>query len=113
MKQLLESDLHCVILTSGTLSPLPTLVSELGIPIPVTLENPHVIGSGQVFVSVIPTGPDGFALNSSYNTRCALDWNFVFCQAVLMCIYKITKTESTKMHLLVAPCLSTFACDNS
>ncbi|XP_033607674.1 regulator of telomere elongation helicase 1 homolog isoform X3 [Cryptotermes secundus] len=69
MKQLLENDPHCVILTSGTLSPLSSLMSELGIPIPVTLENPHVIGSGQVFVSVISTGPDGFALNSSYNTR--------------------------------------------
>ncbi|KDR13998.1 Regulator of telomere elongation helicase 1-like protein [Zootermopsis nevadensis] len=69
MKQLLENNLHCVILTSGTLSPLPSLMSELGIPIPVTLENPHVIGSGQVFVSVISTGPDGCALNSSYNTR--------------------------------------------
>jgi regulator of telomere elongation helicase 1 len=69
MKQLLENNLHCVILTSGTLSPLPSLVSELGIPIPVMLENPHVIGSGQVFVSVVSTGPDGYALNSSYNTR--------------------------------------------
>jgi hypothetical protein len=78
MKQLLENDLHCVILTSGTLSPLPSLMSELGIPIPVTLENPHVIGSGQVFVSVISTGPDGFALNSSYNTRCVLDLDFLF-----------------------------------
>lgn len=75
MKQLLENDPHCVILTSGTLSPLSSLMSELGISIPVTLENPHVIGSGQVFVSVISTGPDGFALNSSYNTRCVI--NFV------------------------------------
>jgi regulator of telomere elongation helicase 1 len=72
MKQLLENNLHCVILTSGTLSPLPSLMSELGIPIPVTLENPHVIGSGQVFVSVISTGPDGYALSSSYNTRYAI-----------------------------------------
>lgn len=46
-------------------------MSELGISIPVTLENPHVIGPGQVFVSVVSTGPDGGTLNSSYNTRYA------------------------------------------
>ena len=71
MKQLLDNNLHCLILTSGTLSPLPSLMSELGISIPVTLENPHVIGAGQVFVSVVSTGPDGYTLNSSYNMRYA------------------------------------------
>jgi hypothetical protein len=65
MKQLLENNLNCVFPTSGTLSPLPSLMSELGIPIPVTLENPQVIGSGQMFVSVILTGPDGYALSCS------------------------------------------------
>jgi hypothetical protein len=69
MKQLLDNNLHCLILTSGTLSPLPSIMSELGISIPVTLENPHVIGPGQVFVSVVSTGPDGHALSSSYNMR--------------------------------------------
>jgi len=44
-------------------------MSELGISIPVTLENPHLIGAGQVFVSVVSTGPDGYTLNSSYNKR--------------------------------------------
>jgi hypothetical protein len=104
MKQLLESDLHCVILTSGTLSPLSPLMSELGIPIPVTLENPHVIGPGQVFVSVISTGPDGFTLNSSYNTRCVLDLNFVlptlFSQAVLMYIFLCTSFRCVRNQKL-------------
>ncbi|PSN36239.1 hypothetical protein C0J52_20730 [Blattella germanica] len=69
MKQLLESNVRCIILTSGTLSPLPPLVSELSIPMPITLENPHVIGPGQVFVSIVTNGPDGTPLNSSFSTR--------------------------------------------
>ncbi|XP_069675040.1 regulator of telomere elongation helicase 1 homolog [Periplaneta americana] len=69
MKQLMENCVHCIILTSGTLSPMQPLISELGIPIPVTLENPHVIGPNQVYVSVVKAGPDGYPLNSSYQTR--------------------------------------------
>ncbi|CAB3360227.1 Hypothetical predicted protein [Cloeon dipterum] len=42
---------------------------ELGINIPVTLENGHVVTGDQVFVGVVSTGPDGTSLNSSYNTR--------------------------------------------
>ncbi|KAJ4450334.1 hypothetical protein ANN_01754 [Periplaneta americana] len=68
MKQLMENCVHCIILTSGTLSPMQPLISELGIPIPVTLENPHVIGPNQVYVSVVKAGPDGYPLNSSYQT---------------------------------------------
>jgi len=85
MKQLLDNNLHCLILTSGTLSPLPSLMSELGISIPVTLENPHVIGAGQVFVSVVSTGPDGYALNSSYNMRYATC--SCFCNACILQLY--------------------------
>ena len=35
----------------------------------VRLENPHVISSDQVWVGVVPVGPSGHALNSSYRTR--------------------------------------------
>jgi hypothetical protein len=113
MKQLLENNLHCVILTSGTLSPLPSLMSELGIPIPVTLENPHVIGSGQVFVSVISTGPDGFALNSSYNTRCDLDSKFVLVTLLsLSMLLYIFLCSEWKVAKMASPCLSSFALKN-
>ena len=61
--------MRCVIFTSGTLSPLSALVSEFGIPIPVSLENPHVIGLDQVTVSILTKGADGFELNSSFRTR--------------------------------------------
>lgn len=76
MKMLWQQGTRCIILTSGTLSPIPPLVQELGIPIPVTLENGHVVTGEQVFVGVISSGPDGTSLNSSYNTRFAT--NLIF-----------------------------------
>lgn len=48
MKGLLNLGVHSIIVTSGTLSPLPPLISELGIPINITLENGHVIEPDQV-----------------------------------------------------------------
>ena len=36
---------------------------------PVRLENPHVISPDQIWVGVVPVGPSGQALNSSYRTR--------------------------------------------
>ncbi|XP_024945815.1 regulator of telomere elongation helicase 1 homolog isoform X2 [Cephus cinctus] len=69
MKQLVEQGIRSVIITSGTLSPLKPTISELSIPISVQLENPHVISGSQVCVGVLSKGPDGYQLNSSYNTR--------------------------------------------
>lgn len=48
MKSLLQQGVRCVLLTSGTLSPLQATIIELGIPINVQLENPHVIKPNQV-----------------------------------------------------------------
>jgi regulator of telomere elongation helicase 1 len=36
---------------------------------PVRLENPHVISPDQIWVGVVPVGPSGHPLNSSYRTR--------------------------------------------
>ncbi|KAF4531782.1 hypothetical protein B566_EDAN011818 [Ephemera danica] len=69
MQLLNQQGARCILLTSGTLSPINALISELGIKVPVTLENGHVVTGEQVFVSVVSTGPDGTSLNSSYNTR--------------------------------------------
>lgn len=66
----MDQGARCVILTSGTLAPLKPLISELGISIPVQLENPHIITPDQVCVGILSKGPDGFPLNSSFNTRC-------------------------------------------
>lgn len=36
---------------------------------PVRLENSHVIGRDQIFVSIIGTGPDGVSLSSAFDQR--------------------------------------------
>ncbi|KAH9626953.1 hypothetical protein KSS87_005722 [Heliosperma pusillum] len=58
-----------VILTSGTLSPMNSFSSELGIPFGTLLEAPHVIDvESQVWSSVVSTGPRDYPLNASYKT---------------------------------------------
>ncbi|XP_014482362.1 PREDICTED: regulator of telomere elongation helicase 1 homolog [Dinoponera quadriceps] len=69
MQQMVEQGVRSVVLTSGTLSPLKPFISELGIPIAVQLENPHIVTKEQMCVGVLSQGPDNHPLNSSYNTR--------------------------------------------
>ncbi|KAH9693918.1 Helicase ATP-binding domain-containing protein [Citrus sinensis] len=58
-----------IILTSGTLSPMNSFSSELGVQFGTCLEAPHVIDVDlQVLTSVISTGPDNYPLNASYKT---------------------------------------------
>jgi regulator of telomere elongation helicase 1 len=68
--QIIETmNIHSILLTSGTLSPLNSFAQELGLPFHVRLENPHVIDEKQVWIGVVPYGPSGVRLNSSYQTR--------------------------------------------
>ncbi|RVE71231.1 hypothetical protein OJAV_G00072690 [Oryzias javanicus] len=69
MLDLKKQDVRCIILTSGTLSPLSSFTSEMRIPFPVSLENGHVIERDQIFVSVVPRGPDGVLLSSAFDRR--------------------------------------------
>ncbi|CAL8466940.1 g6476 [Coccomyxa elongata] len=69
MAQLCALGVRCILLTSGTLAPLDSFAQELTLDFPVTLENPHVIPTSQVWVGVVPVGPKGVTLNSSYATR--------------------------------------------
>eukprot|EP00884_Botryococcus_braunii_P009467 jgi/Botrbrau1/18521/Bobra.0072s0096.1 len=69
MQQLQALKVRSFILTSGTLTPLSSFAAELGSPFPIQLENPHVIDPRQVWIGVIPVGPGGQALNSSYGSR--------------------------------------------
>ncbi|CAG9783483.1 unnamed protein product [Diatraea saccharalis] len=69
MKQLLDQQVKTIILTSGTLAPLKPLISELGIPIDVQLENPHIVKGNQICVKIISQGPDNTPLNSNYQNR--------------------------------------------
>lgn len=69
MNYLQRKHIRCLILTSGTLSPLDSLINELGIPIPITLSNRHVINNWQIFGKIIEYGPDNRLLNSNYENR--------------------------------------------
>ena len=48
---------------------MASFVNELRTDFPIRLENPHVIDKKQVWVGVVPKGPGGAVLNSSYKTR--------------------------------------------
>ncbi|XP_029912387.1 regulator of telomere elongation helicase 1 isoform X2 [Myripristis murdjan] len=69
MQDLVNQSVRCIILTSGTLSPLSSFTSEMRIPFPVTLENSHVIQKDQIFVSIVDQGPDGVRLSSAFDRR--------------------------------------------
>uniref|UniRef100_A0A7N6B0I8 Regulator of telomere elongation helicase 1 n=1 Tax=Anabas testudineus TaxID=64144 RepID=A0A7N6B0I8_ANATE len=69
MQDLVNQGVRCIILTSGTLSPLSSFTAEMRIPFQVTLENRHVIERDQIFVSVIERGPDGVQLSSAFDRR--------------------------------------------
>ncbi|XP_061197315.1 Fanconi anemia group J protein homolog [Saccostrea echinata] len=57
-----------VVLTSGTLSPINSFESELGVPFPIKLEANHVIEDKQVWVGAVGQGPRGGTLEAVY--RC-------------------------------------------
>ncbi|KAG6543819.1 hypothetical protein Mapa_014659 [Marchantia paleacea] len=69
MEEFARMGVRSVILTSGTLAPLDSFAIELNLPFSVRLENPHVIDGSQIWVGVVPSGPSGRVLNSSYKTR--------------------------------------------
>ncbi|XP_041114358.1 regulator of telomere elongation helicase 1-like [Polyodon spathula] len=74
MNELVRRGVRSIILTSGTLSPLSSFTSEMQIEFPVTLENPHVIDKHQIFVGIVPKGPDGIQLSSAYDKRFTPDY---------------------------------------
>ena len=65
MRDLVEEGARCVILTSGTLSPLSSFAAELQVPFPITLENPHIIASNQVRLLLLITRTTYY-----YYTKC-------------------------------------------
>jgi len=69
MRRLAKLGPRSILVTSGTLSPLPATAEELGIPFPVQLENRHVVGRSQVWCAVLAAGMDNTPLNSSFKTR--------------------------------------------
>nr|XP_043634675.1 regulator of telomere elongation helicase 1 homolog [Erigeron canadensis] len=73
-KNIADSSLS-VILTSGTLSPMNSFQSELGVQFGNSLEAPHVINvDSQLWAGVIHSGPDNYPLNASYKTSEGYDF---------------------------------------
>ncbi|KAJ3690877.1 hypothetical protein LUZ61_020041 [Rhynchospora tenuis] len=77
-----------VILTSGTLSPMGSFASELGVQFETIMEAPHVIDvESQLWASVIPWGPANCPLNASYKTAD----NYTFQDALGVSLEEICK----------------------
>ncbi|XP_008589275.1 PREDICTED: LOW QUALITY PROTEIN: regulator of telomere elongation helicase 1 [Galeopterus variegatus] len=69
MRELTRLGVRTLILTSGTLAPVSSFALEMQIPFPVCLENPHVIDKHQIWVGVVPRGPDRAQLSSAFDKR--------------------------------------------
>lgn len=70
----LQSLVHSLILTSGTLSPLDHFAAELCIRCDVKLKGSHVIQSNQLVANILMKGPGGEKLNGSYSFRASSDY---------------------------------------
>uniref|UniRef100_A0A673UVZ9 Regulator of telomere elongation helicase 1 n=1 Tax=Suricata suricatta TaxID=37032 RepID=A0A673UVZ9_SURSU len=69
MRELVRQGVRTLVLTSGTLAPVSSFALEMQIPFPVCLENPHVIDKHQIWVGIVPKGPDGAQLSSAFDKR--------------------------------------------
>ena len=74
MKNIVNSGVHSLIITSGTLSPIEPLLKELMVPFKVQLFNPHIIKSSQVWVGVVGKGPDNVEWTSQYKNRESVEY---------------------------------------
>ncbi|KAJ1375110.1 hypothetical protein KIN20_038365 [Parelaphostrongylus tenuis] len=70
MKALKMNGVRTVIVTSGTLSPLPNFVRNIGLDFGSTLENQHAAKSDQIITAVLSKSPfTGRVLNGSFQNR--------------------------------------------
>ena len=69
MRELTLLNVRSILITSGTLAPLPSFSMELGMKFDVQLENDHVIQPDQICVRVLGKGVSGKELSSKYGRR--------------------------------------------
>nr|XP_029528514.1 Fanconi anemia group J protein isoform X1 [Oncorhynchus nerka]XP_029528515.1 Fanconi anemia group J protein isoform X1 [Oncorhynchus nerka] len=62
----LSDSVHSIVLTSGTLSPMGSFSSELGVKFSIQLEASHVISKSQVWVGTLGSGPQGRKLCATF-----------------------------------------------
>ncbi|VDL76338.1 unnamed protein product [Nippostrongylus brasiliensis] len=84
------SDCRSVILASGTLCPVETLKTELGLKFHSQMEGDQVIPSDQIFAGVLPVGPSGYKLCATY--RNVSDSNSQFISELALVIRAICMT---------------------
>ncbi|XP_055350656.1 Fanconi anemia group J protein homolog [Paramacrobiotus metropolitanus] len=82
---------HAVVLTSGTLSPMASFQSELGLEFQVKFEAPHVIEDGQVWAGVIGQGPARTTLCGTYKNVQTLAYQDDLGNAVLQVCQAVPK----------------------
>eukprot|EP01105_Mastigella_eilhardi_P028904 TRINITY_DN988_c0_g1_i4.p1 TRINITY_DN988_c0_g1~~TRINITY_DN988_c0_g1_i4.p1 ORF type:complete len:655 (-),score=135.20 TRINITY_DN988_c0_g1_i4:1282-3246(-) len=71
VQSLADTGIRSMILTSGTLSPMHAVASELGVPFPVQLQNQHVVPSENVLGCILERGPNTqVELSSTRAKRC-------------------------------------------
>ncbi|XP_068441804.1 Fanconi anemia group J protein isoform X2 [Clinocottus analis] len=61
-----SKSVHSIVLTSGTLSPMGSFSSELGVKFTIQLEANHVINKSQVWVGTVGSGPHGRKLCATF-----------------------------------------------
>ncbi|KAL7436234.1 hypothetical protein ACHAXM_006329 [Skeletonema potamos] len=69
MRELTFLNVRSILITSGTLAPLPSFSMELGMKFDVQLENDHVIQPDQICVRVLGKGVSGKELSSKFGRR--------------------------------------------
>ncbi|XP_051521340.1 Fanconi anemia group J protein isoform X3 [Myxocyprinus asiaticus] len=86
----LSDSVRSIVLTSGTLSPMGSFSSELGIKFSIQLEASHVISKSQVWVGTIGVGPQGRKLCATFQHA----ETFAFQDEVGALILKVCHTVS-------------------
>ncbi len=87
--RLVAEPAHSVVLTSGTLSPLPSFASELATAFPHRLEAPHVIKPEQLCVGVVAAGPRGRRLLGTYKNATSFAYQDAVGEVVAACCERI------------------------
>ncbi|XP_060800008.1 Fanconi anemia group J protein isoform X2 [Neoarius graeffei] len=86
----LSTAVHSIVLTSGTLSPMGSFTSELGLKFSIQLEANHVINKSQVWVGTIGAGPQGRRLCATFQHT----ETFTFQDEVGALLLKVCQTVS-------------------
>lgn len=82
MTQLIKLGVKCVVITSGTLSPLDSFESEMEIAFPVKLENKHVVEDNQVMVLAVD-GRDNVQFDSRFTNRSNEQYPLALGQSII------------------------------